>query len=132
MQPSARRSRVIPTLVLVVAGTAFAAACGKKPQPAPTPTPAAPTARPAGPNQDSIDAARRDSIARAQRLADSLRAEQDRLAAAMAAARNTITQLIYFDFNKSDLTDQDKATLDAKIPVLNANPGLRIRVAGNC
>jgi peptidoglycan-associated lipoprotein len=132
MQPSARRSRVIPTLVLVVAGSAFAAACGKKPQPAPAPAPAAAPAQPAGPNQDSIDAARRDSIARAQRLADSLRAEQDRLAAAMAAARNTITQLIYFDFNKSDLTDQDKATLDAKIPVLNANPGLRIRVAGNC
>jgi peptidoglycan-associated lipoprotein len=116
-------------MVLVAA---VAAACGKKPQPAPAPAPTPPPAQPAGPNQDSIDAARRDSIARAQRLADSLRAEQDRMAAAMAAARNTITQLIYFDFNKSDLTDQDKATLDAKIPVLNANPGLRIRVAGNC
>jgi peptidoglycan-associated lipoprotein len=129
MQPSARRSRVIPAMVLVLAALA---ACGKKPQPAPAPAPAAAPAAPAGPNQDSIDAARRDSIARAQRLADSLRAEQDRMAAAMAAARNTITQLIYFDFNKSDLTDQDKATLDAKIPVLNANPSLHIRVAGNC
>jgi peptidoglycan-associated lipoprotein len=129
MQPVSRRSRVIPaTLLLAV----LAAACGKKPQPAPTPTPQAAPPAAAGPNQDSIDAARRDSIARAQRIADSLRAEQDRLAAAMAAARNTITQLVYFDFNKSDLTDQDKATLDAKIPVLNANPGLRIRVAGNC
>jgi peptidoglycan-associated lipoprotein len=129
MQPVSRRSRVIPATLLVAA---LAAACGKKPQPAPTPAPQAAPPAPAGPNQDSIDAARRDSIARAQRIADSLRAEQDRLAAAMAAARNTITQLVYFDFNKSDLTDQDKATLDAKIPVLNANPGLRIRVAGNC
>jgi peptidoglycan-associated lipoprotein len=129
MQPSARRSRVIPATIL---GLAALAACGKKPAPAPAPAPAAAPAAPSGPNQDSIDAARRDSIARAQRLADSLRAEQDRMAAAMAAARNTVTQLIYFDFNKSDLTDQDKATLDAKIPVLNANPGLHIRVAGNC
>jgi peptidoglycan-associated lipoprotein len=128
MQPLSRRSRVIPAMVLLAAS---AAACGKKPQPAPAPAPAAAPTQ-AGPNQDSLDAARRDSIARAQRIADSLRAEQDRGAAALAAARNTITQLIYFDFNKSDLTDQDKSTLDAKIPVLNANPSLRIRVAGNC
>jgi peptidoglycan-associated lipoprotein len=124
-----RSYRVAPTLVVL--GLAAAAACAKKaPPPAPAPAPAQPTAT--GPNQDSIDAARRDSIARAQRLADSLRAEQDRLAAAIAAARNTITQLIYFDFDKSDLSDQDKATLDAKIPILNANPSLHIRVAGNC
>jgi peptidoglycan-associated lipoprotein len=128
MHPLSRRSRFIPA-VLVVAGVA--AACGKKTPPAQAPAPAQGPAA-AGPNQDSIDAARRDSIARAQRLADSLRAEQDRLAAALAAARNTITQLIYFDYNKADLTDQDKATLDAKIPVLNANPSIRIRVAGNC
>jgi peptidoglycan-associated lipoprotein len=124
-----RPSRVIPALIVVAAA---AAACGKKPAPAPPPAPTTGQTRPGGMNQDSIDAARRDSIARAQRIADSLRAEQDRMAAALAAARNTITQLIYFDFNKSDLTDQDKATLDAKIPVLQANPGLRIRVAGNC
>jgi peptidoglycan-associated lipoprotein len=124
-----RSSRVAPTLV--VFGLAAAAACAKKtPPPAPAPAPA--PAQAAGPNQDSIDAARRDSIARAQRMADSLRAEQDRLAAAIAAARNTITQLIYFDFDKSDLSDQDKATLDAKIPILNANPSLHIRVGGNC
>ena len=48
----------------------------------------------------------------------------------MAAARNTLLAKIYFDFDKSDLTDQGKATLDAKIPILNANPGLRIRSRG--
>lgn len=123
-----RSSRVVPTLVIL--GAAAVAACSKKP-PAPAPAPVQAPAAPSGPNQDSIDAARRDSIARAQRIADSLRAEQDRLAAAIAAARNTITQLIYFDFDKSDLSDQDKATLDAKVPILNANPALHIRVAGN-
>jgi peptidoglycan-associated lipoprotein len=109
---------------------AVAAACGgSKPTPAPTPA-STPTA--SGPNTDSIDQARRDSIARAQRIADSLRAEQDRLAAGVASARNTITAMIYFDLDKSDLTDQDKASLDQKIPILNANAGLRIRVGGNC
>jgi peptidoglycan-associated lipoprotein len=121
-----RLARVVPSVLVLAA----VAACGKKAPPAQAPAPqAAPTA---GPNADSADAARRDSIARAQRIADSLRAEQDRLAAAVAAARNTITAMIYFDLDKSDLTDQDKASLDQKIPILNANPGLRIRVAGNC
>lgn len=123
-----RLSLVVPSGVILVAA-AVAACGGSKPTPAPAPA-AAPT--PSGPNNDSADAARRDSIARAQRIADSLRAEQDRLAAAVAAARNTITAMIYFDLDKSDLTDQDKASLDQKIPILNANSGLRIRVAGNC
>ena len=123
-----RLSLVVPSSVIVVA--AAVAACGGS-KPTPAPTPAAATT-PSGPNTDSIDAARRDSIARAQRIADSLRAEQDRLAAAVAAARNTITAMIYFDLDKSDLTDQDKASLDQKIPILNANASLRIRVAGNC
>jgi len=125
-----RVSRVVPLSLILSAAAIAAAACGgSKPTPAPTPA-AAPT--PSGPNTDSLDQARRDSIARAQRIADSLRAEQDRLAAGVAAARNTITAMIYFDLDKSDLTDQDKASLDQKIPILNANAGLRIRVAGNC
>jgi peptidoglycan-associated lipoprotein len=53
-------------------------------------------------------------------------------AAAMAAARSTIEAKIHFDYDKSDLRDQDRAILDAKLPILTANPGLRIRVEGNC
>jgi peptidoglycan-associated lipoprotein len=125
-----RVSRVVP-LSLILSAAAIAAACGGS-KPTPAPTPATTPTTPSGPNTDSLDQARRDSIARAQRMADSLRAEQDRLAAGVAAARNTITAMIYFDLDKSDLTDQDKASLDQKIPILNANAGLRIRVAGNC
>jgi peptidoglycan-associated lipoprotein len=125
-----RVSRVVP-LSLILSAAAIAAACGGS-KPTPAPTPATTPTTPSGPNTDSLDQARRDSIARAQRIADSLRAEQDRLAAGVAAARNTITAMIYFDLDKSDLTDQDKASLDQKIPILNANAGLRIRVAGNC
>ena len=124
-----RLSRVVPFSVILTAAGVAAACGGKKPEPAPAPA-QAPVAQ--APNTDAADAARRDSIARAQRIADSLRAEQDRLAAAVAAARNTITAMIYFDLDKSDLTDQDKASLDQKIPILNANSALHIRVAGNC
>ena len=49
----------------------------------------------------------------------------------MADARNTITAPVYFEFDKSDLTSDDIAKLDAKIPLLNANPDLRIRAAGH-
>jgi peptidoglycan-associated lipoprotein len=42
-----------------------------------------------------------------------------------------LTQVIYFDFDSDVLSDEAKSALDAKIPVLNANTGIRIRVAGN-
>jgi peptidoglycan-associated lipoprotein len=114
----------IPTLAVIAAALA-AAACGKKQPPAqpPAPQPAPPPAA-GGPNQDSL--------MRAQRTADSLAAESQRMAAAVAAARNTITAPVYFDLDKSDLTEQAKAVLDAKAPILSANPGLQIRIAGNC
>jgi peptidoglycan-associated lipoprotein len=115
--------RVAPPLLLLVG--AAAAACSKKP-PAPPPAPVQ------KPTSSATDSARRaDSLLNAKRMADSLAAERDRMAAVVAAARNTLMAKIFFDFDKSDLTDQDKATLDAKVPILNANPGIRIRVEGN-
>jgi peptidoglycan-associated lipoprotein len=118
-----RRFR-IASLVLF-AGAAAAAACAKKP-PAPPPSPQRSTSGPA------IDSSRiRDSLANAKRMADSVAAERDRIASSVAAARNTLTAKILFDFDKSDLTDQDKAILDAKAPLLTANPTIRIRIEGS-
>ena len=42
-----------------------------------------------------------------------------------------ITAPIYFDFDKSDIRPDAAATLDRKIPWLQANPGMRIRIEGN-
>ena len=42
-----------------------------------------------------------------------------------------ITGPIYFDFDKSAIRPDAAATLDAKIPWLRANPGMRIRIEGN-
>ncbi|MEO5580999.1 MAG: peptidoglycan-associated lipoprotein Pal, partial [Gemmatimonadaceae bacterium] len=42
-----------------------------------------------------------------------------------------ITAPIYFDFDKSDIRSDAAATLDRKIPWLQANPGMRIRIEGN-
>jgi peptidoglycan-associated lipoprotein len=42
-----------------------------------------------------------------------------------------ITGPIYFDFDKSTIRPDAAATLDQKIPWLQANPGMRIRIEGN-
>ncbi len=97
---------------------------------------------PAAPTVDS--AAIRDSIARAQAARDAALARQRayddsvrRANEAAAAAgdqtglRNTVTAVVHFDFDRSELRDDARATLDAKVPVLMANPDLTIRVAGH-
>ena len=42
-----------------------------------------------------------------------------------------ITAPIYFDFDRSTIRPDAAATLDRKIPFLQANPGMRIRIEGN-
>jgi peptidoglycan-associated lipoprotein len=118
-----RRHYVVPLLLTVAAA---AVACAHRaPPPAPTPQPTS--------SAPPVDSSRlRDSLANAKRVADSLAAERDREGAAVAAARNTLLAKIYFDFDKSDLTDQDRAMLDAKVSILNANLGVRIRIEGSC
>ena len=126
------KSRIV---VMVLVGASLAAGgCKKKPQTTPVPVV----------NQDSINAEnarraeqarldqmRRDSLARAQSRADSIRAAREAMNRTAADARATITNPVMFEFDKSDLTADDVARLDAKIPLLNANPDLRIRVAGH-
>jgi peptidoglycan-associated lipoprotein len=120
----------------LVASVTLVGACKKKPEVAPAPAPAP------APTIDST--AIRDSIARAQADREAALARQRAYddsvrranAAASAAAeqtelRNTITTVIHFDFDKSDLRDDARAALDAKIPVLVANPDVNIRIAGH-
>ena len=128
-----RAKRFAPAFLLAVCATATA--CPHKPPPPPPPAPV---------NQDSIareqarqdsiaraEAARRDSIAREQARADSIRAAQDAARRAMDALRTTLTTPVHFDYDKAVLTSDAQATLDQKIPLLNANTALHIRVAGN-
>ena len=51
--------------------------------------------------------------------------------AAVAVDTSAITAPIYFDFDKDDIRPDAAATLDRKIPWLQANPGMRIRIEGN-
>ncbi len=128
----ARRQRVAVVTLAIVSVVALDACHKKQPVVAPTPAPT--------PNQDSIDAARRraDSIAAAEAAAARQRAIQDSIANANAAAaaaaeglRTTLTTVIHFDYDKSDLRDDARAALDAKVPVLQANPSVNVRITGN-
>jgi peptidoglycan-associated lipoprotein len=108
-----------------------ATACKKKPVVAPAPAPAV---KPF--NQDSADAAERArraaADAAAKAAAERAAAEAAaRNAAAVAAAKAGFAVPVYFDYDKSDIRDDQKATLEAKIPIFLANADMRIRVAGH-
>lgn len=95
------------------------AACSKNepPPPPPPPTPT-PTTRPAAPDTAG-DGAR--AAAEAARRAE---AERTRL-------RGIITEMVYFDYDRSNIRADAEAALQRKVPVLRANPGVRLRISGH-
>ena len=129
----------IPRIAMLTASTlavATIAACHKTP-PAPAPTPAA---VPAGPNADSARRAQEETARRAAE-AEAARRRADSIAAAEAAASNAasemarmraaLTQMVHFDFDQSELRPEDRGILDAKVPILQANPSVTISIAGH-
>ena len=129
-----RLSRSIPLLLVATAATLSAGACRKKPTPTPQPVVNQDSIDRARRMQDSIDAAnraRQDSIDAANAAARARQDSIDAAAARLASARTALTAMIYFEYDQSDITDASKSMLDAKLPLLNANTGLRMRVTGH-
>jgi peptidoglycan-associated lipoprotein len=127
----------IAGLSLAVVSVVALDACRKKPEPAPEPVRSGTTTTTtvSGPNADSIrraeeEAARRAAEEAARRRADSIAAAE---AAARAAseARAALTAAVHFDYDQSDLRAEDRAILDAKVPILQANPGVMITIEGH-
>lgn len=135
-----------PALLVAVAATALGAtACRTTP-----PEPPAPVV-----NQDSIDAAARaraeadaaaararaeaeartrreaEERARAEAAARAAAEAEARARAALDAARAAFATAIYFDLDKAELKTESRAMLDSKLPLLRANPEVRIRIAGH-
>jgi peptidoglycan-associated lipoprotein len=120
-----RRSRLL--LVPIVA---VAAACHRTRSAPATPAPTASTTT----TDDAAERARREAEARAAaRRAEEerLRAERQAAERARATARETLQASIYFAFDRSDLDAQARTTLESKLPVLQANTDVRIRIAGH-
>jgi peptidoglycan-associated lipoprotein len=74
-----------------------------------------------------------DSIAAVNEARDrAAREAADRArASAIEAARNTLMATIYFHYDASDIREDAKAALDAKLPILRANAGVQIRISGH-
>lgn len=126
MSPRAQRLFALAVLVLAVAS-----ACRKK-QPETAPVQVVNNTPPETCDQrcrDSIrtaaDKARADSIAKAR--ADSIAAAGGRV----AAIRATLAEKVLFDYDQSVISDESRASLDRKLPILRANAGLRLRISGH-
>jgi len=105
----------------------------------PPPQGPAPVTQASGPNADSIARAQAEA-ARLAALDAARRRAADSAAAAAAAARlaanasslmATLTAMVHFDYDQSDLRPADRAILDAKVPILQANAAVTIQVAGH-
>ncbi len=134
---TSRASRLLAGTVALA--LAFAAACAKKPETAPAPA-EAPAVAAAPTNTAASTAAAADSAAaRARReAANKLKAREDSIAAAKALASKTAAELktallatVWFDYDRAELRDDTRAALEAKLPILQANSALRVRVQGH-
>ncbi len=127
------RARAVLALATAIFAVA-AGACRKKEPPLP-PAPefnqdsAAAAERARADSMTRADAAGRDSIARAQAAVTAGSAARE--AARLAEVRSTLIAPVYFDYDSDGLSEETRAALDAKIPVLNANPSVRLRIAGH-
>ena len=127
--------------LLILAGLTapvLAACGGPRPQTTATPQPnrnALATAQKA--RADSIAALRaaEEAMARAEEERFAERRRGDSLATLTRTSeelKQTLAEMIRFDFDKSYVRPGDADILDRKIPVLKANSTLRIQIAGNC
>jgi peptidoglycan-associated lipoprotein len=110
-------------------------ACGGKPAPVTTAQPQVDSLALERARQDSIARAEAEAKARAAAEREAERRRADSLAALQKTAeqvRTELVTLIHFDFDRAEIRPGDAAILDRKIPLLQVNPSLRIRIAGHC
>lgn len=120
--------RRVAGLVLVAVS---AYGCTKKPPPvAVAPPQSAPAART---DSSAIFAARaqarRDSIAAADRVARD-NAERDRVGR-VARVRETLSDIVYFEYDSDQLTQEAQEKLRTKVAIIRANPNLQVQVEGH-
>ena len=83
-------------------------------------------------NQAAIDAAARENAKLHADADDS--AERDAAARANrseAGDRAAITAPVYFQFDRSEITEEGTRSLDQKVDAMQRNPAVRIRIEGN-
>jgi peptidoglycan-associated lipoprotein len=105
---------------VAVVGLTFAA-CGGDPPPPPPPAPAPQpvAARPAPPADDAAARAR------------AAEAERQRRAAELASMRTTLAEMIFFDYDRTEIRADSRAILDRKARVLREQPTVSLRIEGH-
>ena len=119
-------------ILVVVALSLAAGACGRKPPP-PAPEPAS---NGSSVDRDAEERARREAAERARLEAEErARAEAEeraRVAAALTAARTTLAEMVFFDYDEARIKPEAQTILDAKVRILRQYPEARIRIEGHC
>lgn len=111
--------------ISILSIAALSSACSRhKVAAAPTPTTAMSADRAA------IDAANREN---AKLHADEANADRDAGARSRSEAgdRAAITTPVYFQFDRSEITEEGIRALDQKVDALQRNPNVRVRIEGN-
>lgn len=127
-------TRRVVAFTLLASSVGVLDACHKKPVVAPAPVAPVATVDTMAERRrlDSLEAARRmaDESARRRAVDDSLRRANE-TASTSAALRAALTAVVYFEYDQDVLKDDARAALDAKLPILIANPGLSVRITGH-
>lgn len=114
--------------ITVFAATLLVGACGGDPPPPPPP-----------PQQD-MDSLRRynDSVAAAEAERRRLAAEAEAARAAEAErqrmireARATLEEMVFFDYDMSEIRNDAATSLRAKVAILRASPQVQLRIEGH-
>ena len=82
-------------------------------------------------HQDSVRQAEEAARAEAARLATERAAEAERQRA-IAAARATLEEMVFFDYDMAEIRDDAAAVLREKVNILRASPQVRLRIEGYC
>ena len=114
--------------ITVFAATLFVGACGGDPPPPPPPPQADQDSLQR--YNDSVAAAEAERRAEAERLAAERAAEAERQRA-VRAARAALEEMVFFDYDMSDIRDDAEATLRAKVDILRASPQVQVRIEGH-
>lgn len=119
--------------VAVLAVGLTLSACSSEPPP-PPPPPA-----PTGPSQEELDQMRADSIAAVRAAAEEARREEEARVAreeevrqrAVDDARETLTAMVFFEYDMSRITPEAEQILRQKVGVLRASPNVYMRMEGH-
>ena len=112
----------VRVVALMLAVMVVAVGCRRQQPAQPTPVEQPDTA---GQGQRALDAARADSIRRAEEEARRLAAEGG------ARAREILAERVHFDYDQSSIRTDAQEILRRKLDVLRANPSVELQVTGH-